>query len=122
MIARTEIMIFGPKDDGTYVVEGQKRLQARRWRSQIPRTRDGRHPPLPRAHALRAVRAGGGGVEIHECANAELAALSITQSSGESRDSRKRYTKAVRRLPKSRFSRRAAGGRPRQLHGRAARS
>jgi hypothetical protein len=35
---KNRIMIFGPKDDGTYVVEF-RRLEAKRWRSQSPEPR-----------------------------------------------------------------------------------
>ena len=55
MNGKNRIMIFGPKDDGTYVVGfrtavGEAPLD--------PAERGGRDPALPGAHALRAVRAG----------------------------------------------------------------
>jgi hypothetical protein len=49
-------MIFGPKDDGSYVVEFRTAV----GEGLDPAQRDGRDPALPGADALRAVRAGGG--------------------------------------------------------------
>jgi hypothetical protein len=52
---KNRIMIFGPKDDGTYVVE------FRWWRGAVdldPQKRNRSDPVFPGAHAARSVRAG----------------------------------------------------------------
>jgi hypothetical protein len=53
-------MIYGPKDDGTYVVEFMT-AESDVLAISIPRSRDGRDRAVPRADALRAVCAGGAG-------------------------------------------------------------
>jgi hypothetical protein len=54
---KNRIMIFGPKTDGTYVVEF--RTDARRDAGHIyPKNGGGRGPAFPGTNALRIVRAG----------------------------------------------------------------
>jgi hypothetical protein len=52
---KNRIMIYGPKDDGTYVVEF--RTAAGEALAISIENRGRRHPALPRAHALWALRA-----------------------------------------------------------------
>jgi len=54
---KNRIMIFGPKTDGTYVVEFRT-AAGEALAISIPRTEASSGPTLPRTHALRAVRAG----------------------------------------------------------------
>jgi hypothetical protein len=57
MDGRNRIMIYGPKADGTYVVEFK--MARRRGVGDLnPKNRDGGDPALSRANALRTVRAG----------------------------------------------------------------
>jgi hypothetical protein len=53
---KNRIMIFGPKDDGTYVVEFRTAECAGDFDSE---NRGACHPAFPGADALWAVRAGG---------------------------------------------------------------
>jgi hypothetical protein len=54
---QNRIMIYGPKDDGTYVVEFRTAADEVLAIS-IPRTEWRGDPAFPRTHALRAVCAG----------------------------------------------------------------
>jgi hypothetical protein len=54
---KNRIMIFGPKDDGTYVVEFRTAECAGDFDSE---NRGACHPAFPGADALWTVRAGGG--------------------------------------------------------------
>jgi hypothetical protein len=58
MTGKNRIMIYGPKDDGTYVVEF--RTAAGRCAGDLnPENQDGRDPALSGADAVWAIRAGG---------------------------------------------------------------
>jgi hypothetical protein len=57
-------MIYGPKEDGTYVVEF-KTAAGEAMAISIPWDRGGRDPALSRADALWTVRAGGGSSRSH---------------------------------------------------------
>jgi hypothetical protein len=54
---KNRIMIYGPKTDGTYVVEFRT-AAGEALAISIPRTENGGDQALPRAHALWALRAG----------------------------------------------------------------
>lgn len=54
-MGKNRIMIFGPKDDGTYVVEFRT-AQGEGAGDLDPAERDGCGPVFPAAHAVWAVR------------------------------------------------------------------
>jgi hypothetical protein len=56
-MGKNRIMIYGPKDDGTYVVEFK--TEKRRCAGGFHPNGAGSHPVLSRADAIWAVRAGG---------------------------------------------------------------
>ena len=51
---KNRIMIYGPKNDGTYVVEFRA-AAGEALAISIPRTEASSGPTLPRTHALRAI-------------------------------------------------------------------
>jgi hypothetical protein len=57
MIGKNRIMVYGPKDDGTYVVEFRT-AEGDVLGDLDSENRGARHPTLPGAHAVRVVRAG----------------------------------------------------------------
>ena len=54
---RNRIMIYGPKRDGTYIVEF-KTADGEALAISVPAWRDSRAEIFPRANAVRSVRAG----------------------------------------------------------------
>jgi hypothetical protein len=74
--SKNRIMIYGPKTDGTYVVEFRT-AEGESFGDLNTENRDCGDPALPRADALRAVRAGCRGwrpfpVRQYDCQQIEV--------------------------------------------------
>jgi hypothetical protein len=77
MTRKNRIMIYGPKDDGTYVV-----IQNLQWRGAgnlDPEDRGACDPTFPGANAIRLVRAGGGG-RLARCHEFQIAKRPLCQT------------------------------------------
>jgi hypothetical protein len=75
---KNRIMIYAPKDDGTYVVEFRT-AERRRAGDLDPQDRGACDPALSRADALWAVRAGGGG-RLARCHEFQIAKRPLCQT------------------------------------------